>query len=99
MLWPEVRANVDTLLEFLIALYVVKEFYYDRWKDEEKKQKKTKTTRKTTKGKEGGETVEEVIETSEPMAISESERSHSADKRKGKDTGTEEAKDGKENAR
>ncbi len=96
-MWGEIREILNTTLEFVIALYVVKEFYYDRGKDEEKKQKKTKTTRKTTKGKEGGETVEEVIETSEPMAVSESERSNSSDKRKGKDTGTEESKDGKEN--
>ncbi len=65
-MWPEMRENLMLLLEFLIALYVIREFYYDRNKDIEKKQKKTKTTKKTTKGASGETIVEESVETTEP---------------------------------
>ncbi len=77
----EIREWTMLLLEFLIALYVIKEYYYDRERDIEKKQKKTKTTKKTTKGKEGGEIVEETTETSEPVVERNVEGSNERDKR------------------
>lgn len=63
----ELREWTMLFLEAGIFYYVALEFYYDKEKDELKKQKKTRTSKKTTQDKDGGSTIEEVTETSEPL--------------------------------
>jgi hypothetical protein len=57
----------ETLIGLGTLIFVIKEYFYDAAKDEEKKQRKTKTTKKVTESKDGAKTVEETTETSEPM--------------------------------
>lgn len=63
----EIRAWVSFLIELGILYYVAIEFYYDKNKDEAKKQKRTKTTKKVTQTKDGSTVTEEATETSEPL--------------------------------
>jgi hypothetical protein len=46
--------------------WTIKEFYYDKDKDDKKK--KTKTSKKTTQSKDGGTVTEETVETIEPIS-------------------------------
>jgi len=50
--------------------WTIKEFFYDKDKDDLKKQKKTKTTRKITTQPGGSSVTEEQVEISEPMPTS-----------------------------
>lgn len=63
----EIRDWTMWLMEGGILYYVAREFYYDKVKDEEKKQRRTKTTRKITKGIGGESVTEESIENIEPV--------------------------------
>jgi|WetSurMetagenome_2_1015567.scaffolds.fasta_scaffold1463608_1 hypothetical protein len=45
--------------------WTIKEYYYDKDKDDKKR--KTRVSKKTTQTKDGGTTVEETTETSEPV--------------------------------
>ena len=66
-IWLFWQLNIEIVLGFLTAMYVVREFHYDANKDAAKKQKKTRTTKKTTQNKNGQKVTEEVTEVSEPM--------------------------------
>jgi len=50
------------VMEFVIMLYVVKEFYYDKGKDD-KKQRRSRTIKKTTTAPSGEVITEEQTET------------------------------------
>ena len=63
----EFREWTGWIGEWLIAIYVIAEFYYDKSKDDVKKQKKTRTTKKTTTNPGGSSTIEEAVEVTEPM--------------------------------
>lgn len=75
-MWVELRDWIGWIAEIVIAVYVVREFYYDRDKDIEKKHRRTKTTKKTT-SKAGESIVEESTETSEPVQENKNERDES----------------------
>lgn len=63
----ELRDWTAFLAELIICVYVVREFYYDRDKDLEKKHKKTRTTKKTTSTPGGPQITEETTEVSESL--------------------------------
>jgi len=46
--------------------WTIKEFYYDKDKDDKKR--KTRTSKKITQSKDGGTVTEETVETSEPVS-------------------------------
>lgn len=64
----EFREWTMWLMEGGILYYVAKEFYYDKIKDDLKKQKRTKTIKKTTTDSQGSSVVEEQTEISEPIS-------------------------------
>lgn len=63
----ELRDWSNCLAEWVIVLILLLEYFYDKNKDEAKKQKKTRTTKKVTQAKDGSTVTEESQEVSEPM--------------------------------
>jgi len=63
----ELREWTMWVAEWLIVGILIAEFYYDKAKDDAKKQKRTKTTKRTIPQVSGGNMIEETTETSEPM--------------------------------
>lgn len=61
----EIREWIGFIAECLICYYVAREFYYDKNKDEAKKQKRTRTTKKTTTSPTGEVVTEENTESVE----------------------------------
>lgn len=53
------------LAEWLIVFILIAEFFYDKNKDDVKKQRKTRTTKKTTTSPTGDVVIEEHVETEE----------------------------------
>jgi hypothetical protein len=66
--WLLIVLSLGLFYERETRNWTVKEFYYDKDKDDAKKQRRTKTTRKTTKGAGGESVTEEQIEVTEPIA-------------------------------
>ncbi len=66
-MWNEFRDWSNWVAEWFIVGILIAEFYYDKAKDDAKKQKRTKTTKRTIPQISGGNIVEETTETSEPM--------------------------------
>jgi hypothetical protein len=63
----EVSCWITTILDAIIVYILCIEYYYDKHKDEIKKQKRTRTTKKTTTNPGGSSIVEEQVEVTEPI--------------------------------
>lgn len=63
----EIREWTMWAMEAGILYYVAREFYYDKTKDDIKKQRSTKTTKRTIPQISGGSVIEETTETTEPI--------------------------------
>lgn len=66
-MWIELRDWSNWVAEWLIVAILIVEFFYDKAKDDAKKQKKTRTTKRTIPQVSGGNIVEETTEVSEPV--------------------------------
>jgi uncharacterized membrane protein len=60
-----IRDWLAFVAEIVIAVYVIAEYYYDKEKDEVKKQKRTRTIKKAVTSPTGDITTEEITETTE----------------------------------
>jgi len=63
--WLLLVLLAETVVSLVMLQWIIKEYNYDKSKDDQKAQRKTKTTKKTTQP--SGEIVEESTETSEPV--------------------------------
>jgi hypothetical protein len=65
-IWLFVILAIETWVGLLSLIWLRREYFYDKEKDDSRKQRKTKTTKKTTKNASGESTVEESVEVTEP---------------------------------
>lgn len=65
-IWLFLILLTETWVGILSLIWLRREYFYDKEKDDSRKQRKTKTTKKTTKGASGESIVEESVEVTEP---------------------------------
>lgn len=66
-LWLFLILGIETIIGAVTLYWIVREYNYDKQKDDMRKQRKTRTTKKTTTSASGQSTVEESTEVVEPI--------------------------------
>lgn len=66
-IWLFLILAIETVVGFAQLYWIIREYNYDKQKDDQKKQRKTRTTKKTTTSATGQSTVEETSEVIEPI--------------------------------